>query len=58
MGRFDGPDRDATSFAYVLAAGLKPLELADFASSGEQDMNRLVGQRYRIVGLLNVFSGR
>lgn len=48
------PDRDATSFGYVLGAGYRPAELADFKLEWEHDMNRLVGQRFRIVGLLNL----
>lgn len=48
------PDRDATSFGYVLGAGYKPSEVADFKLEWEHDMNRLVGQRFRVVGLLNL----
>ncbi len=48
------PDRNATSFGYVLAGGFKPASVADFRLEWEHDMNRLVGQRYRIVGLLNL----
>jgi hypothetical protein len=52
------PDRDATSFGYVLGAGFLPGEIADFKLEWEHDMNRLVGQRFRIVGLLNVRVAR
>jgi hypothetical protein len=42
-------DRDATSFQYVLGAGYKlyprSLVMADF----EHDMNRLSGQRFRVM---------
>jgi hypothetical protein len=48
------PDRDATSFGYVLGAGYRPLEIADLKLEWEHDMNRLVGQRFRVVGLLNL----
>lgn len=48
------PDRDATSFGYVVAGGYRPLKLADVRVEWEHDMNRLVGHRFRIVGLLNV----
>lgn len=48
------PTRSATSFAYVLAAGFRPAEAADFAVEWEHDMNRLVGQRFRIVGLVSL----
>jgi hypothetical protein len=47
-------ERDATSFGYVLGAGYKPGEIADFKIEWEHDMNRLVGQRFRIVGFLNL----
>jgi hypothetical protein len=49
------PDRDATSFAYVLGAGFKPGSVADLRVEWEHDINRLVGQRFRIVGLLNLW---
>ncbi|HEY4116826.1 MAG TPA: hypothetical protein VGM56_03170 [Byssovorax sp.] len=48
------PDRSATSFAYVLAAAFKPASVANFRVEWEHDMNRLVGQRYRVVGLMNL----
>lgn len=48
------PDRDAVSFGYVLAAGFRPAELARFRLEWEHDTNRLVGQRYRLVGLVNL----
>ncbi|AUX22113.1 hypothetical protein SOCEGT47_026140 [Sorangium cellulosum] len=48
------PDRGATSFGYVLGAGYRPGEIADFKLEWEHDMNRLVGQRFRVVGLVNL----
>ncbi|KYG05239.1 hypothetical protein BE21_42070 [Sorangium cellulosum] len=48
------PDRDATSFGYVLGAGYRPGEFADFKLEWEHDMNRLVGQRFRVVGLVSL----
>ncbi|WP_437737054.1 hypothetical protein [Sorangium sp. So ce1335] len=48
------PDRGATSFGYVLGAGYRPGEAADFKLEWEHDMNRLVGQRFRVVGLVNL----
>ncbi|MGK3964380.1 hypothetical protein WMF38_09415 [Sorangium sp. So ce118] len=48
------PDRSATSFGYVLGAGYRPGEVADFKLEWEHDMNRLVGQRFRVVGLVNL----
>ena len=48
------PSRDATSFSYVLAAGFTPLRAANFRLEWEHDMNRLVGQRYRVLALINL----
>ena len=48
------PDRDAVSFGYVLAGGFKPASVANFRVEWEHDTNRLVGQRYRVIGLVNV----
>ena len=52
------PDRDATSFGYVLGAGYRPLEYADLHLEWEHDMNRLVGQRFRVVAMVNLQVGR
>lgn len=49
------PDRSATSFGYVLGAGYKHSRIADFRIEWEHDMNRLVGHRFRVVGLLNLW---
>ncbi|MDI1430505.1 MULTISPECIES: hypothetical protein [Polyangium] len=51
------PDRGATSFGYVLGAGVRPVQQADLRIEWEHDMNRLVGQRFRIVALLNLRLG-
>ena len=48
------PDRDAVSFGYVLTAGFTPAQVARFRVEWEHDTNRLVGQRYRIVGLVSL----
>jgi hypothetical protein len=48
------PDRGATSFAYVLGGGFQPNDAARLLVEWEHDMNRLVGQRYRILALLNL----
>jgi hypothetical protein len=48
------PDRDATSFGYVLAGGFKPAKVADFRLEWEHDMNHLVGQRFRVLALINL----
>jgi hypothetical protein len=52
------PDRDAVSFAYTLAAGFKPARFAKFRLEWEHDTNRLVGQRYRLVGLVDLLVVR
>lgn len=52
------PDRDATSFGYVIGAGYKPLQYGDLRLEWEHDMNRLVGQRFRVVAMLNVQVGQ
>jgi len=41
-------------FGYVLAGGFKPVSVADFRLEWEHDTNRLVGQRYRVVALVNL----
>jgi hypothetical protein len=48
------PDRDAVSFAYVLAAGFRPAQVSNMRVEFEHDMNRLVGMRYRVMGVLNL----
>jgi hypothetical protein len=48
------PDRDATSFGYVLSSAFRPMRVAHFRLEWEHDMNRLVGQRYRVLGLINL----
>ena len=48
------PDRDAVSFGYVLTGGFRPASLATMKLSWEHDTNRLVGQRYRVMAMVNV----
>ncbi len=51
------PERYATSFSYVLGFGMKPGGLGDRARVGvewEHAMNRLVGQRYRLLATLDL----
>lgn len=51
------PDRYATSFSYVLGFGIKPGGLGDRARLGvewEHAVNRLVGQRYRVLATLDL----
>lgn len=51
------PDRGATSFGYVLGAGVRPVKQADVRIEWEHDMNRLVGQRFRFLAVLNLRLG-
>ncbi|MCA9597900.1 MAG: hypothetical protein KC776_31530 [Myxococcales bacterium] len=46
--------RDATSFGYVLGGGYSPLERTRLGLEWEHSMNRLVGQRYRVLATLDV----
>jgi hypothetical protein len=51
------PDRYATSFSYVLGIGILPNALGTRSRLGfewEQSMNRLVGQRYRLLATLDL----
>ncbi len=48
------PDRDATSFGYVVAPEVAPVERTKVRIEWEHDMNRLVGHRFRVVGTLTV----
>jgi hypothetical protein len=48
------PDRDATSFGYMIAPEYRPIPQTRFRVEWEHDMNRLVGQRFRIVGVVGV----
>ncbi len=51
------PDRGATSFGYVLGAGVRPVKQADVRVEWEHDMNRLVGQRFRMLAIVNLRLG-
>ena len=51
------PERYATSFTYVLGFGVRPNALGTrsrFGVEWEQSMNRLVGQRYRLLATLDL----
>jgi hypothetical protein len=48
------PQRDATSFGYVLGAGVSPFETTRFGVEWEHSMNRLVGQRFRLLATLDL----
>jgi len=50
-------DRDATSFGYVVAPEYFPIDQTRLRVEWEHNMNRLVGQRFRIVGLVGVQVG-
>ncbi|MEZ4221678.1 MAG: hypothetical protein R3B13_12175 [Polyangiaceae bacterium] len=66
-GRYDGmvilslydwddalrPSRDATSFSYVLGAGYAPVTRTRVGVEWEHALNRLVGQRYRVLATLD-----
>lgn len=43
-----------TSFAYMLGGGFRPSEAAMIRLEWEQAMNRIVGQRYRVLAMLDV----
>lgn len=48
------PQRDATSFQYVLGGGISPLTATRFGLEWEHATNRLVGQRFRALATLDV----
>jgi hypothetical protein len=48
------PQRDATSFGYVLGGGVSPFETTRFGVEWEHSMNRLVGQRFRLLATLDL----
>ncbi len=48
------PDRGALSFSYVLGATLRSSQIARASVEWEHDINRLVGQRYRVLALLEL----
>jgi hypothetical protein len=52
------PDRATTSFGYVLGVGFQPNKVARALVEFEHDMNSLVGQRFRLLALLNIRVGK
>jgi hypothetical protein len=46
------PDRNATTFSYVLGLGYKFLSRSQAGFEWEHDMNRIVGQRFRVLAFL------
>ncbi|MEZ4440302.1 MAG: hypothetical protein R3B72_14490 [Polyangiaceae bacterium] len=47
-------DRDATSFGYVVAPEVRPVDFTRIRVEWEHNMNRLVGQRFRLLGYLTL----
>lgn len=54
FGDAERPERDATSFGYVVGLGFRPDRHANVLVEWEHDVNRLVGQRYRVVALVDL----
>lgn len=52
------PDRDATSFNYVLGVGYRFAPRMQSMFEFEHDINRLVGQRFRVLLTLNLAVGK
>jgi hypothetical protein len=52
------PDRSATSVGYVIGGAWRPAELAEIMLEFEHNMNRLVGQRYRLLAVVNLRVGK
>jgi hypothetical protein len=52
------PDRDATSFNYVLGVGYRFAPRCQTMFEFEHDMNRIVGQRIRLVLMLSLAVGK
>jgi hypothetical protein len=48
------PDRGATSFGYVIAPEVQPVKFGKIRVEWEHEMNRLVGQRFRLLGLITM----
>jgi hypothetical protein len=48
------PDRDAASLGYVIAPEIQPLPFGKLRVEWEHEMNRLVGQRFRVLGLITM----
>jgi hypothetical protein len=48
------PDRDATNFGYVLGVGYRFAPRCQTVFEWQQDMNRLVGQRFRTMLTVSV----
>lgn len=51
------PTRDATSFSYVVAPQFRPFQGSSVSIEWEHNMNRLVGQRFRVLAMLRMRLG-
>ncbi|MFO0548172.1 MAG: hypothetical protein U0271_07275 [Polyangiaceae bacterium] len=54
----EGDSSSLTSFSYSLGVGVKPLDLAHVGLEWEHSVNDNVGQRFRVLGRLDVKWGR
>jgi hypothetical protein len=52
------PDRSATSVGYVIGGGWRPAQYANVMLEWEHNTNHIVGQRYRVLALVNVLVGK
>lgn len=52
------PDRSATSVGYVVGGMWKPSPMADVLLEWEHNTNKLVGQRFRVLALVNFVVNR
>ena len=52
------PDRSATSVGYVVGGGWRPAQYANVMLEWEHNTNHIVGQRYRVLALVNVLVGK
>lgn len=52
------PDRSATSVGYVLGGGYRPADYANFMLEWEHNANRIVGQRYRVLAVVNLLVAK
>jgi hypothetical protein len=52
------PDRNATSFGYVVGGGFQPSPVLQARVEWEHDISRLVGQRFRLLAVVNLTVGK
>lgn len=53
-----GRGGSVTSFSYVVGGGFRPAKAANVLVEWQHDMNRIVGQRYRVLAVLDVLVTR